>query len=246
MTTALEPAVIERVLLHGDLKQLNAAQKLSYYNAVCASLGLNPLTKPFAYIVLNGKEVLYATRDAAEQLRKLHNISIDPKGFTREVIEGVYVVTASALLPNGRTDVSTGAVGIDGLKGEARANAMMKAETKAKRRVTLSICGLGMLDETEVETIPQSAQEPMRVRIKDVQQETKKGRKSGESYTKTTVVLDNGVEVVTLNNDLAATAKDCFEAGCEVQITTRESRWGVDIATISKIPTAAELEDLAL
>jgi hypothetical protein len=30
----------------------------------------------------------------------------------------------------------------------------MKAVTKAKRRVTLSICGLGMLDETEVETIP--------------------------------------------------------------------------------------------
>jgi hypothetical protein len=31
---------------------------------------------------------------------------------------------------------------------------MMKAETKAKRRVTLSICGLGMLDETEVADIP--------------------------------------------------------------------------------------------
>src|SRR5574343_296815 len=30
---------------------------------------------------------------------------------------------------------------------------MMKAETKAKRRVTLSICGLGMLDETETATI---------------------------------------------------------------------------------------------
>src|SRR6185312_3719783 len=30
----------------------------------------------------------------------------------------------------------------------------MKAETKAKRRVTLSICGLGMLDETEVDSIP--------------------------------------------------------------------------------------------
>src|SRR5690606_24912460 len=34
------------------------------------------------------------------------------------------------------------------------ANAYMKAETKAKRRVTLSICGLGWLDETETETIP--------------------------------------------------------------------------------------------
>jgi len=30
----------------------------------------------------------------------------------------------------------------------------MKCETKAKRRATLSICGLGMLDESELETIP--------------------------------------------------------------------------------------------
>ena len=40
------------------------------------------------------------------------------------------------------------------LKGEAHANAVLKAVTKAKRRVTLSICGLGWLDETEVESIP--------------------------------------------------------------------------------------------
>jgi hypothetical protein len=52
--------------------------------------------------------------------------------------------------------VSTGAVSIVNVNGEARANAMMKAETKAKRRVTLSICGLGMLDETEVESIPEA------------------------------------------------------------------------------------------
>ena len=39
------------------------------------------------------------------------------------------------------------------LPPEAKANAMMKAETKAKRRVTLSICGLGMLDESEFDTI---------------------------------------------------------------------------------------------
>jgi hypothetical protein len=31
---------------------------------------------------------------------------------------------------------------------------MMKAETKSKRRVTLSIVGLGMLDESEVDSIP--------------------------------------------------------------------------------------------
>jgi hypothetical protein len=34
------------------------------------------------------------------------------------------------------------------------ANLQMKAVTKGKRRLTLSLCGLGWLDETEVETIP--------------------------------------------------------------------------------------------
>jgi hypothetical protein len=31
---------------------------------------------------------------------------------------------------------------------------MMKAHTKAKRRVTLSICGLSFVDESEIEAIP--------------------------------------------------------------------------------------------
>ena len=52
-----------------------------------------------------------------------------------------------------------GVVSIDKLSGEFRANAILKAITKAKRRVTLSVCGLGFLDETEVETlVPQGAQ----------------------------------------------------------------------------------------
>lgn len=157
---ALDPAIIQQVLLGGDLSKLTPEHRIAFYNRVCESVGLNPLTKPFAYLRLSGKEVLYATKDCTEQLRFLHSISIDPKGFTREVIEGVYVVTAPAAMPSGRTDVSTGAVPIDGLKGEARANAMMKAETKAKRRVTLSICGLGMLDETEIESIPNAQTVP--------------------------------------------------------------------------------------
>ena len=53
-------------------------------------------------------------------------------------------------------DESTGAVTVGDLKGDALANALMKAETKAKRRVTLSIAGLGWLDETELDPIPQS------------------------------------------------------------------------------------------
>ena len=158
-TPTLDPSIVQQVLLGGDLARLTPEQRVSFYSRVCESVGLNPLTQPFAYLKLNGREVLYAKKEATEQLRFLHNISIDPKGFTREVIEGCYVVTAPASMPSGRTDVSTGAVPIDGLKGEARANAMMKAETKAKRRVTLSICGLGMLDETEVGSIQVAADE---------------------------------------------------------------------------------------
>jgi hypothetical protein len=55
---------------------------------------------------------------------------------------------------HGREDESTGAVALGSLKGDALANALMECETKAKRRVTLSLAGLGWLDETELATIP--------------------------------------------------------------------------------------------
>lgn len=150
---ALDAKVIENVLIHGDLSKLTPEQRIGYYNRMCESLGLNPLSKPFAYITLNGKLVLYALKDATEQLRKIHGVSITDLSSQR--LDDVFVVTAKAQDRTGRTDGATGAVAIGALKGEALANALMKAETKAKRRATLSICGLGMLDETEAETIPQ-------------------------------------------------------------------------------------------
>jgi len=146
------PDVIAKVLLGGDLAQLTSQQKISYYRSVCDSLGLNPLTKPFEYIRLSGREVLYATRNCTDQLRHAHRISVTITA--REIVEDCYVVTARAAFPDGRHDESIGAVPIAGLKGESRSNAMMKAETKSKRRVTLSLVGLSTLDESEVDSIP--------------------------------------------------------------------------------------------
>jgi hypothetical protein len=148
-------SIIEQAMLKGNLAALQPQQKVEYYAKVCESLGLNPLTKPFEYITLNGKEVLYATKACTEQLRTLKKVSL--KIVDKQNIEGVYIVTAEAKDADGREDSATGAVSIQGLKGDALANAFMKAETKAKRRVTLSICGLGILDESELETIPESA-----------------------------------------------------------------------------------------
>ena len=144
--------VMEAVIAKGDLSALTAEQRVAYYKATCESLGLNPLTQPFAYITLNGKLTLYARKDATDQLRAAQSVSITK--LERERMDGIYLVTATAQTSDGRQDSSLGAVNVEGLKGDALANAYMKAETKAKRRVTLSICGLGFTDETEIETIP--------------------------------------------------------------------------------------------
>lgn len=152
LQTQQQNEVLQKLVLAGDLSQMTPDQKVSYYKQFCDSLGLNPLTEPFAILKLNGKEKLYAKKDASDQLRQVHGVSIVE--LSTEETRGVFIVTAKAKDRNGKTDASTGIVSIEGLKGEALANAMMKAETKAKRRVTLSICGLGMLDETEVRDIP--------------------------------------------------------------------------------------------
>lgn len=154
--------IVEKVVLHGDLSDLSPKDRVAYYARVCNSLGLNPFTRPFEYIKLNNKLVLYARRDATDQLRSLKGVSINIP--SRELTDGVYVVTARGTMGS-RTDESIGAVDISNLKGDFRANAMMKAETKAKRRVTLSIVGLGWLDESEVADIGNESKEAVNVNI---------------------------------------------------------------------------------
>ena len=148
-------SMVEKVVVQGDLAALSPQERLAYYKQVCESVGLNPLTRPFEYIKLNNRLTLYAKRDATDQLRSIKGVSIKIVG--REKVDDLYIVTAQATDKTGRTDESVGAVNLAGLKGEYAANAIMKAETKAKRRVTLSIAGLGFLDETEVASIPDAA-----------------------------------------------------------------------------------------
>jgi|GEM_PF-4406351 len=172
-------SVLEKVAIHGDLSALSPEERIVYYTRVCESVGVNPITRPFDYLELDGKLVLYAKKDCTDQLRKIYKISINI--VSREKLGDVYSVTARATTPDGRTDEAIGAVSLlkkemvwdekkinpkTGKPGayvwtgkyvplnpDEEANAVMKAETKAKRRVTLSIVGLGWLDESELETI---------------------------------------------------------------------------------------------
>ncbi len=102
--------------------------------------------------------MLYATRGCTDQLAAIHKLN-------REIIDGpkvidlagtklVYAVCRAAH-PNGRFETATATVPLTD-----PVNVLMKCETKAKRRATLSILGLSMLDETELESIPASVQSP--------------------------------------------------------------------------------------
>lgn len=212
-------ATIENVMIKGDLSKLSDGERLNYYKMVCDSLNLNPLTKPFDYILLNGKLTLYATKNCTEQLRKLNGVSIE--ALDDKVVDDLYIVKAKARDKNGRTDESTGAVNIGNLRGEAKANAIMKAETKAKRRVTLSISGLGWCDETEVESIPGAQKVPVNLETGEIPfqvSETKEktsqilDAESGELSQKLKISEQQLSEIYTLEAQVDNKCRENFKA----------------------------------
>jgi len=149
LSNEISPEIINSLILNGDMSKLTPAQQTQYYTAVCKSLELNPLTQPFAIIVLNQKKMLYATKACTQQLANLRKINTEIK--SKEIIDGVYIVNVRATLPDGRFTDDVGAVNIGGLKGQDFANAILKSITKAKRRAVLALCGLGLNDETEID-----------------------------------------------------------------------------------------------
>ena len=147
----LSAEVISNLVIKGDLSGLNSVQKVEYYNSLCERIGLDPATQPFKILKLNGKEVMYADKGAAQQLSKVYHISHEV--ISKEKVDDIYIVTCRATMKDGRFTDEAGAVTIAGLKGDNLANAIMKAITKSKRRAVLALLGLGMLDESEIETI---------------------------------------------------------------------------------------------
>lgn len=161
--TKLDVKVIESIVTKGDLSALDQNQLVSYYNYRCSTVGLDPSAKPFDVLLLNGKKVLYANASATQQLSSVHGLSVTLTN--RERVETIYVVSARVTGKDGRITENQGAVDIGGLSGEKLANALMKATTKAIRRTVLAHCGLGMLDETEVETIPGAVAAPIHMPV---------------------------------------------------------------------------------
>lgn len=156
MTTAIidsqKAEIYARLATTGDTSKLSPVEKAQYYRMACDVAGLSPEFQPFEFVTFQGKERLYARKQATDQLRLIHGLSTEV--VSRTETDGVLEIAVRAYNKEGRSEIDYGVVSMGKLTGDARANAVMKCLTKAKRRATLAFCGLGILDETEVETIP--------------------------------------------------------------------------------------------
>jgi hypothetical protein len=138
-----EGTLLEAAMMQGDLAQMSPQMRVVYYRRVCESVGLNPFTRPFEYIVIKGKLTLYPTKSCAEQLRNKNEVCIDDLTVLETDTEIIVTVKGHDKL--GRKDVEIGAVSKKDMEGNLQ-YIRMKAMTKAKRRLSLSLCGLGWLD----------------------------------------------------------------------------------------------------
>ena len=154
---AANESAIESLVLHGDITKMSSRERAVYYVRLCGSLRLNPATQPIKFIAFQGRTIPYFTRDATDQLAAINRLN-------RKIIAGPEVrdfcghkllyAQCEGSLPNGRVETASALVPIPSGGGEALANAVMKTETKSRRRVTLAILGLGFIDESELDTMP--------------------------------------------------------------------------------------------
>lgn len=155
------------LVIDGDLNRLNPEQRIQYLTKLCEGMGLNPMTRPFGLIKLDGKVTLYALKEASTQLAKRDTVTVKLGDFVFVKERNMLMVSVTASTPDGRVtdDVAAVAIG-DNVKGEAAANSYMKLATKAKRRAILTHCGLGIIDESELDTVRNSEvirNEPARI-----------------------------------------------------------------------------------
>ena len=164
--TAEERALAERedaasalahILATGDLSQLSNEQRVAHYLSLCRKLGLLAESRPFDWLQLDGKLVLYPNKSCTEQLRRQHQISV--KIVRKEPVGDLFCVEVEGRTPSGRTDQASKYVSTttwdrqEGrykrLAGDKLAHAYAKAETGAKRRLVLSMVGLAAVPDPD-------------------------------------------------------------------------------------------------
>lgn len=170
-----DPAAVEAALV-GDLSKLSPQQCVNLIMGLCRKTGLDPLTKPFEFIVTwdarkkAERKILYATKNASEQLSRIHNLVVaivEKEIVTTPCGEQILTLRSTCKSPDGRQSENVAAVSLstvvknsDGtvalvipLTGREYSVAYMRAHTMAMRRVVLTHTGISVPDETEIDNI---------------------------------------------------------------------------------------------
>ena len=178
-------------LRSGDLSSLPEAEKDKVLIKMCAHYDLDPILRPFILLTLNGKQVWYPTKAATDQVAAKFNLTREVIEIKENVERGVIECRVKITAPGcERSETCIAAVSITEfqrdssgkvapqlMRGETYANALMKVESKAKRRATLGWLGIAEsyeAGEFEIEKIS----EPQPITIEAETQDKKRGRPS--------------------------------------------------------------------
>lgn len=139
--------------LTGDLERLTSQEREAYLLAACEFLQVPSELGQVELTFMDsgdGKRqlVLYVKRGATDIIRDRRKINVDSMVQTNGEGYVGWVVTGHDSA--GRQEIAVGAVSTKGLSGKAIADAVMTAQTKGCRRLTLQFAGGGFLDELEV------------------------------------------------------------------------------------------------
>lgn len=146
--------MLDKYELVSDYSKLSAAEREEFIRSVCADLNIPVGLRLIGFAWMNQPDgsrsmVPYAKRGATDRIRAKHSVSL--YDLVRVEIDGCVAFKAYGQDGQGRKEVAIGAAPApSSTKGEAFASAVMTAETRAGRRLTLKFAGLGLLDESEI------------------------------------------------------------------------------------------------
>lgn len=146
---------MEGIVVTGELIHLTQEERVKFYLQMCHSMGVDYRQRPLQYfeqIDRNGRRnlILYALRNCATQLSATRGLIVGVEDQNPSLANGVSIFKAT-VSGGTRSDQAVGAVSVDGLKGKELADAIMAAQTKAKRRGILDFTGSALPDESEIE-----------------------------------------------------------------------------------------------
>lgn len=160
---SMTSASVKEYFRSGNVAQLKEAEKDFVLAKLCEKYNLDPILRPFDLIDFRGVQKFYMTASATNQLanakslsRTVESLEIDPVSMLAKCI--VKVSEPST----GRVEMSHGFISLSKfqaptkeelaskkfepkrvmLEGDDLANALLKLETKTKRRATLSFFGV--------------------------------------------------------------------------------------------------------